>query len=785
MPASRESSPTKGSWDTAIGFTPLKWAGGLNRDPIEESGGINLYGFVEWAQRVCPSISSGSYQPPAGAAPAFPAIVLPDVTRVYDQNGRMSRVSSAGNVTDISYEQTMDSSTRTLLRHRMTHPELDLTTIEISTLAQGMTSISHETLESPAVFKQTRSLGSMGTSGGQPQAAIIQVDPHFDIGAQAAASRWLYTYDTRGQVTSARRQYATDPGGTSFADLSPLNQDYSFNDIGGRAEDNALNQIINRTSPGKLVTGLAPVSQAVSVNGGTATRYGAWYTHLLPSAGGGSPSPQWSQVDVHAEDSSATAETVHGGKVYMPPASFTHAYDADGNTLQADGRWNLLWDAENRLTQAVTTTAAITAGVPDLRLTFGYDAQGRRVSKKVEKRAGATSSWEVLSDIRFIYEGWNLVAEVELRLTAYDAPAPGGRPHLLRSYTWGPDLSGSLTGAGGVGGLLCLTRHERGVSPADSYWATSDLNGNVIGLSAVSTVRHALYEYNAFGSPVRVNEPEPELNPMRFSSKYTDVETNWLYYGYRYYSPETGRWLNRDPIEEEGGLNLYGMVGNDPVNFLDYLGQRTFKDFSPNYRSIVEQKVPTGYGATTYQPSESGLTAVMLSFYFRGTPGPFSSMRARTDDSMDISKTSALKDNFEKVDEEVVADFFGDKLSKAVKEMRKANSGHIGLHIADSPSGMVSTLLTQAALQHVTVSFEMSCDLENSCGGICRANLALYDLYDFKANGNLDKPLDWILHQGLGPGGLKAGTPYHVFGVWQRKYTFDEFFKITKAENIR
>ncbi|MBV6501892.1 MAG: hypothetical protein CJBNEKGG_04433 [Prosthecobacter sp.] len=136
----------------------------------------------------------------------------------------------------------------------------------------------------------------------------------------------------------------------------------------------------------------------------------------------------------------------------------------------------------------------------------------------------------------------------------------------------GPDLSGSLTGAGGVGGLLCLTRHERGVSPADSYWATSDLNGNVIGLSAVSTVRHALYEYNAFGSPVRVNEPEPELNPMRFSSKYTDVETNWLYYGFRYYSPELGRWLSRDPIEENGGINLYGMVGNDSVNHFDVLG---------------------------------------------------------------------------------------------------------------------------------------------------------------------------------------------------------------------
>lgn len=45
-------------------------------------------------------------------------------------------------------------------------------------------------------------------------------------------------------------------------------------------------------------------------------------------------------------------------------------------------------------------------------------------------------------------------------------------------------------------------------------------------------------------------------------------------YGFRYYDPETGRWLNRDPIEEEGGVNLYGFIGNDGVNRWDYLGLR-------------------------------------------------------------------------------------------------------------------------------------------------------------------------------------------------------------------
>jgi RHS repeat-associated protein len=41
---------------------------------------------------------------------------------------------------------------------------------------------------------------------------------------------------------------------------------------------------------------------------------------------------------------------------------------------------------------------------------------------------------------------------------------------------------------------------------------------------------------------------------------------------YRAYDPNTGRWLSRDPIEEDGGLNLYGYVSNNPLNAWDRLG---------------------------------------------------------------------------------------------------------------------------------------------------------------------------------------------------------------------
>jgi RHS repeat-associated protein len=61
-------------------------------------------------------------------------------------------------------------------------------------------------------------------------------------------------------------------------------------------------------------------------------------------------------------------------------------------------------------------------------------------------------------------------------------------------------------------------------------------------------------------------------NPFRFSTKFQDDETDLLYYGYRYYDSSTGRWNSRDPIEEQGGFNLYGFVANGPLDKIDRLG---------------------------------------------------------------------------------------------------------------------------------------------------------------------------------------------------------------------
>ncbi|MCC5788863.1 MAG: RHS repeat-associated core domain-containing protein [Opitutales bacterium] len=82
-------------------------------------------------------------------------------------------------------------------------------------------------------------------------------------------------------------------------------------------------------------------------------------------------------------------------------------------------------------------------------------------------------------------------------------------------------------------------------------------------------------------------------NPSRAIYQENGDQPRELEYGFRYYDPETGRWPSRDPIGERGGLNLYAMVGNNPVNAWDVLGLRRLEDH-PNYTPTDEHGHPTG-----------------------------------------------------------------------------------------------------------------------------------------------------------------------------------------------
>ena len=144
----------------------------------------------------------------------------------------------------------------------------------------------------------------------------------------------------------------------------------------------------------------------------------------------------------------------------------------------------------------------------------------------------------------------------------------------FQAYAWGLDLSGTLTGAGGAGGLL-------GVASATgtNYSVCTEINGNVTGLLDPFGKLVARWDYDAFGNTVtdwRADGLTGGVCPLRFSSKYLDGETQWSYYGYRYFDSGNGRWLGRDPLGEAKSTELYQMLGNNLLNSVDILGREDF-----------------------------------------------------------------------------------------------------------------------------------------------------------------------------------------------------------------
>src|SRR5437762_2935768 len=129
-----------------------------------------------------------------------------------------------------------------------------------------------------------------------------------------------------------------------------------------------------------------------------------------------------------------------------------------------------------------------------------------------------------------------------------------------------------MQGAGGVGGLLAIKP-----TGTNTLFVAYDGNGNVTDLiDAATGTTSGQFEYGPFGEVIRASGPMANTNPFRFSTKYTDDESDFLYYGFRYYNTSTGRWLTRDPIEECGGINLYACVINNPISYADTDGRQLF-----------------------------------------------------------------------------------------------------------------------------------------------------------------------------------------------------------------
>ncbi len=230
-------------------------------------------------------------------------------------------------------------------------------------------------------------------------------------------------------------------------------------------------------------------------------------------------------------------------------------YDANGNLLN-DGQRYFSYDDENELISVTVSNA--------WRSEFSYDGLMRR-RKRIEY-TWSGGAWLKTNDTRYV---------IDNRLVAQER----GGDNLPRvAYTRGHDLSGSREGAGGIGGLLARSD----MAAASVAYYHFDGNGNVTCLLNANGLILARYAYDAFGNILAKTGPLSDANLYRFSSKESSANSGILYYGFRFYDPNLQRWLNRDPIEEFGGLNLYQFAGNNPTCWVDPFGL-DWTDYIPNW----------------------------------------------------------------------------------------------------------------------------------------------------------------------------------------------------------
>ncbi len=419
---------------------------------------------------------------------------------------------------------------------------------------------------------------------GTDPAAANAVIKSFTYGYNAANQRtridredgthWHYGYDTLGHLDIAERR---------LADATPLaghQFDYSYDALGNRQTashggdpsggslqttsytpqtSGDRNQYATIGYPGAVITtGRADAAAAVTINGQPAAhRQGEYFSHQ--DAVDNSTGPASLELEVTATLGDAS-DTITRSELVVMPASTTRTHDLDGN-LTFDGYHDYTWDAENRLLSVQTRAGLAPRGSPEYRVEYTYDYIGRRIHRKATRKLG--NEWYRSDERRYVYDGWNIVLELGGQEGALTQP--------WQSCLWGTDVSGSSQGAGGVGGLLSIHKYN-GDRPG-SHCVSYDGSGNVTALIDLADGSlSASYEYAPFGRTIDINGPFAANNPYRFSTKAVDRDTGYYDYGYRHYDPVNGRWLSRDPLGEAGGLNLYGFIGNDPINAIDYLG---------------------------------------------------------------------------------------------------------------------------------------------------------------------------------------------------------------------
>ncbi|MCP4351614.1 MAG: hypothetical protein GY795_39620 [Desulfobacterales bacterium] len=231
------------------------------------------------------------------------------------------------------------------------------------------------------------------------------------------------------------------------------------------------------------------------------------------------------------------------------------------------------YDDDGNMTQGYTPEGYV--------FTAGYDGENRLKSVEYVDNGGVVHKTEYYySGDSFIaeekkYENGSIVSHTRfVRDGLLALQERDGSNNVVREYVWG------LNKGGGIGGLLNLRQGGQ------DYSYLYDGKGNVTSLIDSSQIIASAYTYDTFGN--LMSESGNLTQPFKFSTKRYDNNIGVSYYGYRFYLSAFGRWMNRDPLGEKGGINLYRVVENNLINYLDPLGlSNTFEQqaFCPSNRN--------------------------------------------------------------------------------------------------------------------------------------------------------------------------------------------------------
>ncbi len=395
------------------------------------------------------------------------------------------------------------------------------------------------------------------------------------------ASQMSYGYDGLGQLTVAQ---AKESGGAArlneqfgYAYDVPLNLVARTNNqlvltVTADARDRL--QTIARSGTLTVAGSSSSAATNVTVNGTNTTRYGD-NTFALSGVAITNGNNSFTAI---GQDSLGRKST--NTVTVNLPSSAGYVYDQNGN-LTGDGLLGYVYDDANRLVMLTSTNVWQTQ--------FVYDGLGRkRIRREYTWSGGA---WVQNTETRYLDDGVLPVQERD------------GNNNVTAVYTRGRDMGGSLGSVGGVGGLLA--RSVPGAyGPVAAYYH-HDGQGNVSALMTGPGGLGARYAYDPFGNLLYAVGPLASSNPYRFSGKEWHAASGLYDYGARYYQPNLQRWLNQDPIQELGGINLYAFVGNSPQNYIDSYGM---------FLELPSQAIPTIFEGAALEGGAAG------SGFLMGTP---------------------------------------------------------------------------------------------------------------------------------------------------------------------